>query len=234
MRMPDQTSVVHDERRAGVVLAHLLGHLAERVLRCDEEHVQGHQLADRVALVFEHRERKSRRLRFRRSAATSSSISITSAGGVASGGGSSSGEPGKERCEVAAGTFVGGHQRGSGLCVSTLPVPVSSRRGSADGRRSEETPQHRPERMCRTSAPELGGDRLGRSVGELGGDAALLDREGGDVPGGVDVVDAADAAVRVDRDKAIDGLRQAVDAWAAQSRQGDNAVDVETAFRDEP
>ena len=48
-----------------------------------------------------------------------------------------------------------------------------------------------------------GGDRLGDGVGLLGGQAALLERERGDVARGVDVVDAGDPAVAVDRDEPV-------------------------------
>ena len=61
----------------------------------------------------------------------------------------------------------------------------------------------------------------------------MLDWEVGDVAGGEDVVDAADAAVRVDGDETVDSLRQAVEAWAAQPRQRDGTIDGEAAVGNE-
>ena len=73
------------------------------------------------------------------------------------------------------------------------------------------------------------GDRLGGRVGLLGRDAALLDRERGDVAGGVDVDDVADAPVPVDGDEPVERLREAVEARAVQTRQRDDAIDLDPA-----
>ena len=45
-------------------------------------------------------------------------------------------------------------------------------------------------------------DVLGRGVGLLGAEAALLDRERRPVAGGIDVVHSADPGVIIDRDEA--------------------------------
>lgn len=50
------------------------------------------------------------------------------------------------------------------------------------------------------------GDRLGRSVGLLGCDAAVLDGEIGRVPGGRDPVELRHLAVRIDRDEPVVSL----------------------------
>ncbi len=131
--------------------------------------------------------------------------------------------------------FAGGHQSGSGLAASArigAAELVAQVARLAAGQ--EQAAKHGPERL----RPQVGagglGNRLGRGVGELGGDAALLDREVGDVAGGVDVVEAADARVRVDRDEAVARLRQPVETWALQARQRDDAVDLEPALGHEP
>ena len=98
----------------------------------------------------------------------------------------------------------------------------------------EQPAQYGPERLRPHVGADGLGNRLGGSVGELGGDAALLDREVGDVAGGVDVVEAADAPVRVDRDEAVERLRQPVEARAAQPRQRDDAVGLDPALGHEP
>ena len=74
------------------------------------------------------------------------------------------------------------------------------------------------------SAAESRGDGLGGGVRELRRDAALLHREARDVAGGVDVLEPRHARVRVDRDEAVERLRQAVQTWPPQARQCDGAI----------
>ncbi len=68
------------------------------------------------------------------------------------------------------------------------------------------------------------GDHLRDRVGLLCGESALLEREGGSVAGGVDVGDAAHAAVHIDRQEALGVVGKAADGWAPQARQSDGPV----------
>ena len=72
------------------------------------------------------------------------------------------------------------------------------------------------------------GDVRGRRVGLLGAQAALLDREVRPVAGRVDVLDAADASVLVDRDEAALVLGQAGDRRPVHRRQGDHLVRLDS------
>jgi hypothetical protein len=65
-------------------------------------------------------------------------------------------------------------------------------------------------------------------------DAALLDREGGDVAGRVDVVDPEHAAVAVHRHEALDSLRDAVDPAADEARERHHPVGGDDAVRHQP
>ena len=51
------------------------------------------------------------------------------------------------------------------------------------------------------------GDRAGHGIGLLGGQATLLEGEGGDVADGVNVVEAAYPSEPVDRDEAVRVVR---------------------------
>jgi hypothetical protein len=68
----------------------------------------------------------------------------------------------------------------------------------------------------------------------LGSDAALLDREAGDVAGAEDVGKTVHLAVRVHRQEALDRLRQAVDPRPTQTRQRDDAVGRDRSLGNEP
>jgi len=89
----------------------------------------------------------------------------------------------------------GGHQSG---CVSTsdgpsLLVPQEPRHESG----KEQSAHDRPARARLDSRSQPCRDRLRRRVGLLGGQPALLEREGGDVAGRVDVGQGADHLVHV-------------------------------------
>ena len=71
----------------------------------------------------------------------------------------------------------------------------------------EHTAQDRVERLSLDIATELGGDRLGRCIGLLGCDPALLDGEGRDVAGGEHVAHPPHPSVVVDRDEPVGIVR---------------------------
>ena len=73
------------------------------------------------------------------------------------------------------------------------------------------------------------GDRLRRRVGLLGAEAAVLDREVDRVAGGVDALDVAHPAVRVDADEAVLAERDAAHGGAVELGQRDDAVDLQLA-----
>ena len=100
--------------------------------------------------------------------------------------------------------------RGVGAHVQRLPS------------RQKLASKHRLERLGRGSGAEAVGDLGSRRVGVLGREPALLDREGGAVAGGVDVLEPAHAAALVDRDEpgAVGG--EAVDRGSVHHRQGDH------------
>src|SRR5690348_18490807 len=64
-------------------------------------------------------------------------------------------------------------------------------------------PKHRPKRLSLDVGTQAARDRLRRGVGLLGPDSTLLDREVRAVAGRVDILDADDACVVVDRDEAV-------------------------------
>ena len=70
--------------------------------------------------------------------------------------------------------------------------------------------QDRLERLGLDVGAQPCGDVLGGGVGLLGGEPTLLDREVGAVAGGVDVIDAFDAAVLVDRDEPVGVVRKSL------------------------
>ena len=88
----------------------------------------------------------------------------------------------------------------------------------------DDAAQHAAAGAGREVGAGLGRDRLGRGVGLLGGEAALLDRPGRRVAGGEDVARAGDAAVLVDSDEALGIRRQAGDPRALQARERDHGV----------
>jgi hypothetical protein len=57
----------------------------------------------------------------------------------------------------------------------------------------------------------------------LRGQAALLEREGGDITGGVDIIQASDAAVRIDRGEAILIVGQPRQSGAREQLERDHA-----------
>ena len=110
-------------------------------------------------------------------------------------------EPGRQ---VAAGDLLRGPPkvvgRGRSLPLSTgEAVPEVQRFGAGD----QLAAQDRLERAGVDVGAEAGGDVLGRGVRLLRGEPALLDREVGAVAGRVDVGDALDPAVLVDRREAV-------------------------------
>ena len=104
----------------------------------------------------------------------------------------------------------------------------ASRTGSAAWNRSRGS-RAGPGRAgwLRSVAAEVGGDRFGGRVGLLGGDAALLDREVGDVADGEGVGEAADPRVVVDRDEALGVVGERRQVAALQRRQADHGVGFE-------
>ena len=105
-------------------------------------------------------------------------------------------EPGEERREMPADDLRGWPPRGAPCSRAT---PRRARGLAAEEARraagQEEAAEHRPERP-RLHRHTGRGDRLGRGVRLLCGDAALLHREGGDVAGGPYPRKPGDASVR--------------------------------------
>ena len=81
--------------------------------------------------------------------------------------------------------------------------------------------------------PRSGGDRLGREIGLLRGDAALLDREPGRVADRVEVGEALHATERVGRDEAVCPLLDPRDAWDLERGQRHYAVRVDGPAADQ-
>ena len=87
-----------------------------------------------------------------------------------------------------------------------------------------QAPQHRPEwRRCERGTSTRS-DHLGDGVGLLRGEASLLEREGGDVARGVDVVRAGGTAVPVHGDEPVRVGREPDHARADQERERDDSV----------
>ena len=84
--------------------------------------------------------------------------------------------------------------------------------------RQQQPSQHRPKRVG-TRLPRPLRRSLRRHVCLLRGDPALLHGEAGDVTRSVDVGHSVDAAVRVDRNEAVHGLRQPVDGSSLEPRK---------------
>jgi hypothetical protein len=93
--------------------------------------------------------------------------------------------------------------------------------------REQEAAKHRAKRPRLELRACERRDRLRRRVGLLRGDPALLDREARGVAGGEHALDALDAAVLVDRDEAVGGRGEPVDASPAQARHRDHPVDLQ-------
>ncbi len=79
------------------------------------------------------------------------------------------------------------------------------------------------------AAGELRDDERGDRVGLLRGQAPLLNRVVGDVPGTEHVLSAVDAAVSIDRQEPVLVLRQPVDRRAGEARERDREVDLDVA-----
>ncbi len=196
VRIPIRRRSQGDCRRAGVAVAHRLADLAEDVLGRDDEQVAGHRprrpSSPSPCASLEHAAPPAGRALARRARPRSR---IAPGGAYGSGGLSTPAKPARNGARWRPTIFAGGHHRAIragrvGLTGAAGELAAQVARPAAG---QEQPAQHRPERL----RPEVDagglGDRLGRGVGELGGDAALLDREGGDVAGGVDVVEPADA-----------------------------------------
>ena len=97
----------------------------------------------------------------------------------------------------------------------------------------EQPSEHRPERLRRQIRAGVCRDHLGGGVRLLGSDAALLDREAGDVAGGEDVGETVDLAVRVDGEETLDRLWQAIDTRPPQAWERDDAVGRDRSLGDE-
>ncbi len=97
----------------------------------------------------------------------------------------------------------------------------------------EESAQDRAERQPVHRGAGIGGDVICRGVSLLRCDPTLLHREARDVAGGEDIGDPLDAAVCVDRDEALDRLRDPVDTRAAQAGECDDAVGREALVGNE-
>jgi hypothetical protein len=116
-----------------------------------------------------------------------------------------------------------GHQRNS---------PDASDCGRACGRRSRYSgsapvAQRRVVRRHVDLRPgEPDGDVGGGDVRLLRREAALLERPRRHVADRPDAVDAADAAVAVDRDEAVGVVREAGQARSSERRQGDDEIRV--------
>ena len=83
----------------------------------------------------------------------------------------------------------------------------------------------------------VGGDRLGGRVGLLGGEAALLDREGDRVAGRPDRVDIGNPAVQVGRDEATGVGGKPRQAGPDRPGERDDSLGVErplAGMQDEP
>ena len=100
--------------------------------------------------------------------------------------------------------------------------------------REQQAAQHGPERLRHADRAKPGRDGLRDGVGLLGGEAAVLDREGGRVAGGEDVRAPAHVAVLVDGDVAVLVVRQAGDPGADQFGQRDNDVGDEARSAQQP
>ena len=106
--------------------------------------------------------------------------------------------------------------------VESSPVrPLMSARRIVRGGAGQQHPaQNGSERLGIDVGADGCRDRLGDRVGLLGGQAALLDREGGRVTGGVYAVEADDAPVGVGQDEAVACAGDAAQSRSGQTRHG--------------
>jgi hypothetical protein len=92
--------------------------------------------------------------------------------------------------------------------------------------RNEHPAQHRPERPRRSVKPDRCRDRRGHDVGLLGGEAALLDREGRRVARCKHVLGAMHAAVRIGRNESGWISGNPWEARPTKARQRDHAIEA--------
>jgi hypothetical protein len=90
--------------------------------------------------------------------------------------------------------------------------------------REQHASQDRTERLCARDGAESRRDRLGGSVGLLGGETSLAERERGHVAGCIDLGAARNASVSVGGDEAARIVRQSADERAGHPRERDHAV----------
>jgi hypothetical protein len=103
--------------------------------------------------------------------------------------------------------------------------------GSPPG--EEQPAQDRPEGLRREISAGGGRDHLGRGIGLLRSDPALLDGKAGDVSDSKDVCQPGHLTMRVDRYEALEGLRYPFDAYSTQSGQRDGAIRRDASVGDE-
>ena len=87
-----------------------------------------------------------------------------------------------------------------------------------------------PKRLRIDLGAQRGCNRLGDGIGLLGGQAALLDREGGGVTRGEDVVTSGDPSVRVGVDEPVASSGDAAQSWADEAGLGDDVVDGQASI----
>ena len=173
------------------------------------------------------RQRRSRRVEVRDTRLAEIDVHLESTCGRRSLGGSlDARERAKEGREVAPDDL--GRRPPQRVCRDEGGLPEASRDFPAQVARQPSGQQDAAE-----NGPEGGGlevgtrgdrDRARGHIGLLRGDPALLDGEARRVAGRVHISQSDDEPVRIDRDEAFDGLRDAADAPSAQARKRDRRV----------
>ena len=139
---------------------------------------------------------------------------------------------GQEARQVVTGELARGRpQRGSGdtagylgMCAVEVTAQVQRRLAG-----HQDAAQHATARARSDRGAGFGGDRLGGSVGLLGGETALFDRPRSGVAGGEHVAHTGHAAVRVDRDEPVGVSGQAGDVRSSQAGERDHRVGCDHA-----
>src|SRR6266511_3950551 len=215
----DQATEVGHDRRSNIALAHPLGDLAQRVLRRDDEHLGRHDLGNRrvlpVAFRYRLAQRESAASGLRARELVWPQLDLDGNGARRGRGRlrlAGSGEPCEERRQVATDDLrrrppqrLEAPGRRPAVAAAHL-MPEVARRPAGE----QQSAQYGPERMGLGDRTQIGGDRLGRGVGLLRGDPALLDRETRHVAGGKDVSETGDAALLVGDDEPVAGVRDPV------------------------
>ena len=111
----------------------------------------------------------------------------------------------------------------AGLMPEVAGRPACEQHAAQDG----------PEGRGLANRSQVGGDRLGRSIGLLRRDAALLNRKVRHIAGRKDVSEADHAALLVDDDEPVAGVRNPVDLLPVEIRERDDPVGGDGRFWNE-